>query len=184
MRAGRGSWLRPRRALWVTALWVTAVPSASQEREGDAARPAFDLKPRDATTVELTFRIPEGWALYAPDLPARPAAEAGLPLEIRAGGTRVAPVSWPRPVSRSTVLGRSWVHDAGLHRAVLPRSPERAGPLEFRWALCRSDLCIPGRSVVPLPEGDGEGEADGEVPVQVEGAPRLRTRPSRSPRSS
>lgn len=144
MRAGRFAAL----VLAITA--IAAAPAASQDLA--EVRPVFRLVPDGPEALALTVCVPDGWALYAPDLPEHPTGGAGLPLRIRAGNDSVLPRAWPRPLSRSTVLGRSWIHPAGCFRAGLPAvGPEAlAAGLELSWALCRADLCIPGRTVVEL----------------------------------
>ncbi len=122
----------------------------------ESPRPVFWVDSYAAPELALTVCVPSPWSLYAPDLPDHPANGVGLPLRILAGERALSPTSWPSPESRATVLGRSWIHEAGCFGASvdLPEEAEAVTELGFRWALCRDDLCIPGRSVVAIPRAD------------------------------
>lgn len=118
----------------------------------------------DEVLVALT--PPEGWSLYSLDAhvlfrlglatgAGTDSAEngdpfqLGRPLRFRTGdGRRLAPRSLrPAPRIRSTPWGASVVHE-GPVLVELQRPEAWDGALEVEWALCRDDLCVPGRSTV------------------------------------
>lgn len=137
---------------------ISGQRGTSQRPSSDegAPQPVFRVESYAAPALTLTVCVPNHWSLYAPDLPDHPANGVGLPLRILAGERALFPTSWPSPESRMTVLGRSWIHEAGCFGATvdLPEKAADVTEVGFRWALCRDDLCIPGRSVVTIPEAD------------------------------
>lgn len=104
-----------------------------------------------ADHVVLRLDVPEGWALYAP-APGTP----GLPLRVSWAGDGVAlPLapSWPPDEPYPTNQGAARV----FRGSVTARLPAEALPpgvetlaASVRWAVCRPDLCVPGRSEVEV----------------------------------
>ena len=138
---------------WVAALavgcavaWVAPSPASAQE----SPAPRFTWVDASAGP-RIDVRLPDGWALYTQDT-----GELGLPLAAAwrsEDGERLRPVPIRGPEGRveHTPVGpvRVYRKRVSLTLEGEPREDEVA--VEFSWALCRSDLCVPGRTVVTLP---------------------------------
>lgn len=128
----------------VTALLEHLAATASPE-------PAFRLEAPEGGRSDrwgVRVAIPEGWRLYAPD-----AADLGRPLAARwtvAGGSSVpAGLVGPPSIPEETAAGPVAVYRGSVELSVGAPPPGARG-LEISWALCRDDLCVPGRTTVPV----------------------------------
>lgn len=136
-------------AVWdtpeVEALLRALEPSADP-------RPTFRLLPPAGAEGEswvLEVGVPRGWRIYAPG-----SADLGLPLAAawttREGPPVPAPLIGPEPDTVATAAGPVSVH-RGLVRFSLAPPPAGVVALETSWALCRDELCVPGRTTVRPP---------------------------------
>lgn len=116
----------------------------------------------------LVVRVapPPGWSLYAPRTPTRSEAGEGagegdvgadgpllgLPLEARHPGGGILPLRGvrPEPEVRREPGGRTRVYREPVELFLAVPDPAPTA-LDLRWAVCREDRCIPGRTRVPVP---------------------------------
>jgi DsbC/DsbD-like thiol-disulfide interchange protein len=101
--------------------------------------------------VALRIQVPEGWALYTPS-----PGPLGLPLEVSWAADGV-PVSlepaWPSDEPYPSATGTARVFRGPVVLRVAAEAlPPGVGTLaaSARWAVCRDDLCVPGRSDAEL----------------------------------
>lgn len=133
-------------------------PVIELRRSGEATQDAASTR-----SVILYVTPPAGWAVYAPaseSADAAPDAEVsyglGLPLSAEDEAGRPVSLTGARPPElKETAWGRAHVYTtaAAFHLGAFgvdwrPVMGERR--LVVRWAICRDDLCVPGRTRVVL----------------------------------
>ena len=133
-------------------------PAAAQ-----TPKPHFELVPgADSEAAwRLYVDVPDGWALYAPATGALglPISARWVPSEgSRAGGERAVdratdrrPIRLDGPPGRleSSAAGPVAVYRGEVTLVLDGPGPTRGRDLEVTWALCRKEMCVPGRTRVP-----------------------------------